>query len=373
MFIPSSCESNIKEWEKVESDGDKLGRENLFNWHRMGSATLQFIRSVCEGFGKEACEKSGKPKELAAFIKKPVFLTSFKHNRFNIPFINSTFCIFHLQDILNFLKTLSKDKNKLMKSIEADGNDIIIVAATTAMSILEMHITTPLMKLMNKNDVNVVEISNYYTCLQDKLKIWSIDPLELLNGSAVLFEDIPPNKNEIYKYVYESFCDNDLIRQALAVGCKSFLIVTERMLADHLPGGKFNDPSIQIQNETKSVPKHNIACERFFSGLDRLVRKMPTANTIGIEGILLWSLNETSDYLDNIDKKERELIISAARKQTPDILKKYRARKALIKSKTEEKVIVNANLVARKEQNLQINKNKLIQFVNTNGGPVNCK
>jgi hypothetical protein len=45
-----------------------------------------------------------------------------------------------------------------MKSIEADGNDIIIVAATTAMSILEMHITTPLMKLMNKNDVNVVEI-----------------------------------------------------------------------------------------------------------------------------------------------------------------------------------------------------------------------
>ena len=86
---------------------------------------------------------------------------------------------------------------------------------------------------------------------QDKLKIWSIDPLELLNGSAVLFEDIPPNKNKIYKYVYERFCDNDLIRQALAVGCKSFLIVTERMLADNFPGVKFNDPSIQIQNETK--------------------------------------------------------------------------------------------------------------------------
>jgi 2-phospho-L-lactate transferase/gluconeogenesis factor (CofD/UPF0052 family) len=32
-------------------------------------------------------------------------------------------------------------------------------------------------------------------------------------------------------------------------------------------------------------------------------------------------------------------------------------RKALIKSKTEEKVIENANLVARKEQNMQINKN----------------
>jgi uncharacterized protein YktA (UPF0223 family) len=54
-------------------------------------------------------------------------------------------------------------------------------------------------------------------------------------------------------------------------------------------------------------------------------------------------------------------------------LKKYRARKALIKSKTEEKVVENANIVARKEQNLQINRNKLIQFVNTNGGPVNSK
>jgi hypothetical protein len=30
-------------------------------------------------------------------------------------------------------------------------------------------------------------------------------------------------------------------------------------------------------------------------------------------------------------------------------------------------------IVARKEQNLQINRNKLIQFVNTNGGPVNSK
>lgn len=96
LGLQDNFESNIKEWEKVESGGDKLGRENLFNWHRMGSAALQFIRSVCEGFGKEACEKSGKPKELAAFIKQFVFLTSFKHNIFNIPFINSIFCIFQL-------------------------------------------------------------------------------------------------------------------------------------------------------------------------------------------------------------------------------------------------------------------------------------
>lgn len=46
LGLQDNFESNIKEWEKVESGGDKLGRENLFNWHKMGSATLQFIRSV---------------------------------------------------------------------------------------------------------------------------------------------------------------------------------------------------------------------------------------------------------------------------------------------------------------------------------------
>ena len=75
----------------------------------------------------------------------------------------------------------------------------------------------------------------------------------------------------------------------------------------------------------------------FFLGLDRLVKKMPTVNTIGIECILLWSLNETSDYLDNIDKKERELIISAARKQTPDILKKIQSKKSINKIKNRGK------------------------------------
>jgi hypothetical protein len=76
----------------------------------------------------------------------------------------------------------------------------------------------------------------------------SIDFMSLFLSLLSVFK-----KFNISCKVYESFCDNDLIRQALAVGCKSFLIVTERMLADHLPGGKFNDPSIQIQN-MPSIP-----------------------------------------------------------------------------------------------------------------------
>jgi hypothetical protein len=40
LGLQDHFESNIKEWEKVESGGDKLGRENLFNWHRIGIMSL---------------------------------------------------------------------------------------------------------------------------------------------------------------------------------------------------------------------------------------------------------------------------------------------------------------------------------------------
>jgi hypothetical protein len=58
---------------------------------------------------------------------------------------------------------------------------------------------------------------------------------------------------------------------------------------------------------------------------------------IFFSGTETFFLNETSDYLDNIDKKERELIISAARKQTSDILKKIQSKKSINKIKNRGK------------------------------------
>jgi hypothetical protein len=44
LGLQDNFESNIKEWEKVESGGDKLGRENLFNWHRNGQCNIAIYK-----------------------------------------------------------------------------------------------------------------------------------------------------------------------------------------------------------------------------------------------------------------------------------------------------------------------------------------
>jgi len=54
----------------------------------------------------------------------------------------------------------------------------------------------------------------------------------------------------------------------------AFSVTTQRLLLDHLPGGKYHcvvDPV--IVHETASVPTTNVAPERDFAVLDRLIRE----------------------------------------------------------------------------------------------------
>ena len=49
---------------------------------------------------------------------------------------------------------------------------------------------------------------------------------------------------------------------------------------DHLPGGKYDNPSIQLTAETKSVPKLNVISEGDFAKLDHLLHEKPNATTL---------------------------------------------------------------------------------------------
>jgi hypothetical protein len=128
----------------------------------------------------------------------------------------------------------------------------------------------------------------------------------VFSKTAVLFEDIPPNKNEIYKYVYESFCDNDLIRQALAVGCKSFLIVTERMI----------DIAVVAATIIMSLPSASIDFMSLFLSLLSVFKKFNISckwkiqNVEFINGILnLLCLNK---LMKSIEADGNDIIIVAA-------------------------------------------------------------
>ena len=65
--------------------------------------------------------------------------------------------------------------------------------------------------------------------------------------------------------------------------------------SDHLQGGDNDSVTDTVLiEETKSVPLTNVAPERDFAVLDRLIFHKPNATTIALESIILYSHNKTS-------------------------------------------------------------------------------
>ena len=231
------------------------------------------------------------------------------------------------------------ERNKLIKSVVWDLQEDVIIAGIRAMGILERQVTTPLMQMLDSS-LHVVDTSSYYTRTHEKIKQFMVDPTEILHGQTVLFEDFPPVKDKLWDTLFKPVSEDieDLTRQALVIICHSLSLCIHQQLVDHLPGGKLHNASDKIRSETKTCPKHNLAPEYVFSYLDRKKREMPNANTITIEGIVLWSLNSTLSYLDSLGNGTSEKLIKKAMSNRKEALLKYRERRQEIKKQTAQKL-----------------------------------
>ena len=222
----------------------------------------------------------------------------------------------------------SLGKNLLMKCVEADMSDDVVVTGMRAMGLVETQITTTFMKLTESN-IPIVDIGPHMVKLRDRLTEWSNDPSALLNGSAILFPEFPPHHDSMYEKLFDEVSQEieEMTFQIVGTLSTSMLSVIEKQLVDHLPGGKFFDPPQQLREEMTTTPLDNLCAERLFASLDRLQKRMPNANTISMEGIILWTQNKTKSYLDNLQSHEKSLLMEQARQRAPTILKGYRARK----------------------------------------------
>ncbi len=141
-----------------------------------------------------------------------------------------------------------------------------------------------------------------------------------------------------------------MVQEILQLLFKSFSLTAERLLLDHLPGGKYNSISdAAIIKETASVPTTNVAPERDFAVLDRLMSQKPNATTIALESLLLYSQNKTSDWLNSKTEVEKERFLQASRTLTS-------AHRANFLKRREE--IVNRRKEAQARKELQVIKKR---------------
>lgn len=339
LNMQDNVSSHLKRWEKIESRDGKLGRENVISWNRKNeSAVFCLLRSISAAFGPEAREDCGRPAQFESILGgRKNLLISYRGNRFNVPFKNASAVLHHRADILRYTESLdSKESNQLLAAIEADLKDPIIMGGVLAMALVEKMVTTPLLKLVDSKNIHILDSTTYFTQLRNKLQKWGEDPSEILDGSSVLFDDFPPTKDDTFNSMFSediSAVIHGHCRNALMLILIVCLLVVERALYDHLPGGKYallqdND---SMRKATETVPLNNKSAEWLFSGLDRLKRSMPNSLSITLEGILLWAKNRPSFPPDKLHQ-----IIKWAMKEAAPARRAVSARRLDIKEQVRE-------------------------------------
>ncbi|CAG2253618.1 unnamed protein product [Mytilus edulis] len=128
-------------------------------------------------------------------------------------------------------------------------------------------------------------------------------------------------------------------------------------IGDCFPGGKFSVDSAEnfenLKNISRNVSTTKIISERDFAHLDRLTREKPNANTIAVEGMILFTNNKTLQWLYSLNPDKKTEVFKIARGNAPKMIKNYRKQKIVI----EENHIKILN--KRKEENLRLQQNKM--------------
>ena len=114
-----------------------------------------------------------------------------------------------------------RQNNQLLRSVQYDLQDPIIIGGIRAMGIMNAHITLPLMRMLDDPNISISATSAYYTKLHTctSVQAWMNDPQPLLDNSAIMFDDFVPRKDAMLNALYDTV-DEDVefnTRQALSI------------------------------------------------------------------------------------------------------------------------------------------------------------
>ena len=108
---------------------------------------------------------------------------------------------------------------------------------------------------------------------------WSEDPLDLMSGKGLTSRDEGSDctlselgdEDCILSELLRPDEENDeSVRELLGMLCKSFSLVSEQMLGDHLQDGVYSEMNpATLDSETVNLPKINMCSERDFALLHR--------------------------------------------------------------------------------------------------------
>lgn len=307
LALAESAEETLKIWESTIEE-EETGYCN-------SSRTQNFVRISCKAFHHRGSEQAGCSTHFRSFLRRKgiskIPLASFVGNRFNILFYDAAGIFYLKSHMIDYLV----NSHRLLQFVLRDLKSPFIIAGCKALGIVDKLITGPFWRHLQTSSVSVLGMSDTYTKMRDSFQMWSEDAQPVVENEALLFPDTTNFRDDVMDCLFASKEYDDLVQEILQLLFKSFTLTIERMLIDHLPGGEFHgvEDSTLIA-ETLSVPKTNIAPERDFGILDRMLSQKPNATFIALESMILFSQNKTSDWLREKSPEERDRLLQASRK-----------------------------------------------------------
>ena len=295
------------------------------------SGTVRLVRTACKALSKHGSEQSGVYQSFTSFLsshgvsKNP--LASFKGNRFNILFFDAGALFYIAPLVKQFFIDVWQTPNQLLRAVLSDIQIPQYLAGCKALGLINKIVTGPLWRVLESSDVSILDMNNRYQKLKSCFDEWSCGATCVLTGTAVLFDDFPPKEDAIFNALISPSEYDATSQEILQTLFASLSLLVSRFVEDHLPEGKYHNPSTQLQTETRSVPKTNIVSEREFAQLDRLLYQKPNATTLCLEGMILFANNKTSRWLYSKSPEERHDLLKKARDIAPEFKQLYKVRR----------------------------------------------
>ena len=138
---------------------------------------------------------------------------------------------------------------------------------------------------------------------------------------------------------------------------EGFAVVSKRLLYDHLEGGKYFGKEEVHEEVAKPVPSTNPQSEQDFGMLDGIIKAMPRATGLAVEGLIMCQTNKPQFWRDKLGKKGLSLMMELERKSKQQQRQEHKERLATINEIRSRKLEYNKNGKASKK----LNKNSKIR------------
>ena len=152
--------------------------------------------------------------------------------------------------------------NQLLRAVLADIQVPEYIAGCKALGLINKIITGPLWRVLECNDVSILDMNEWYQQLKSRLDEWACDTMPVLSGKAILYDDFLPVQDTIFNSSTASSEYDATVQEILQALFSALPLLASRFVEEHLPGGKYDNPSSQLTTETKSAPKTNVISEK---------------------------------------------------------------------------------------------------------------